>query len=928
MAVLTLNGGSVSISSSWYYRYDPDERDYLYGTPSTGYDAVYFDLSGIPEGAEIQSAVLTASRWGSGRLLMAGMNSGTVELDPADINPEEELRIAFSFQANGGYKTGSATSGTVTASGGFQNITLTITYEMPYTAPTAPTAVTISKATATPGESVTLSWSGAKAGNNVNISGYQVYRASSADGEYAYLAETDADTLNLSVTAPGSAGSYFYKVKALGDVSGYDSGLSDAYAQVSVSVTAPAAPDTLTIIPSAQYPGGEAILSFSGALAGENNPIRGYALWQSIQKDSGYTKAETLTSTATGGAFTVTAPQSGSLYFKVQTLGQYMDGPLSEAAQITADLSGTSDFTLSSDTVDAGEALTLSLISNTDKAHTLTVSIGEYSQTIQSEAGAGSITFAPPLSWLSAMPESETAPMLLSLETAGAGTIEKTALLRCPDDVGPIVSGAYALRIDNDVPSGWGVYVQGKSQAEIHLDQEAEMAYGSPILLYRMAGAGATAESAGLPFTMMTGLLPAGEVTITLSATDARGRTGTQKLTIAVEPYQAPALKNIVTLRCDAQGNEMDEGAYASMEADLIYSSCGGHNSVSVTAAYRIAGTEEWINAGSMAEGMLIFGDGEMNIGQNYDVRYLLGDGLGAEVIYYDVITRAKPELHIKRGGGAWAFGGLADVDGALKIYGNLQMTGGFLMGIENAGQLLYVAPNGRAQPLALGKGMYIDNGVLQLGTPPWEGTPLSNLVAGTLVYLMEEQLTPYIVLAHNHHGDGLTTLIRRDASSVTAQFHPSIPSHTGVHKYDTSALASALETYYQGLPADTQGKIQQVSIPVRRYSAGSFVAIEMSVYMFALSQMEYEGTGDAEGSHILYFDSDSKRIAYGADGVTPQTIWTRTVTGGMADYSKAVYTDGTMRSMGVKSAYPLRPACCVKSDIVLFKDDEDRYIL
>lgn len=103
---------------------------------------------------------------------------------------------------------------------------------------------------------------------------------------------------------------------------------------------------------------------------------------------------------------------------------------------------------------------------------------------------------------------------------------------------------------------------------------------------------------------------------------------------------------------------------------------------------------------------------------------------------------------------------------------------------------------------------------------------------------------------------------------------------------------------------------------------------MEICIYMFALSQMEYTGDGDAEGSHILYFDSDSKRIAYGADGVTPQTIWTRTVTGGMADYSKAVYTDGTMRSMGVKSAYPLRPACCVKSDIVLTQDDEGRYIL
>lgn len=928
MPILTLQGRNVSLSSSWYYRYDPDERDYLYGSPSISYDAITFDLSGIPEGAEIRSAVLSANRWGSGNLLINGKNTTALEIDPAEIDREAGLRITFSYQASGGYKSGSGTSGTMTANAGWNNITLSVTYEMPYTAPTAPTQVTVSRAMANPGESVTLSWMGAKAGNNVSIAGYQVYRANEADGDYILLIETAAEILQVSVYAPESAGSYFYKVKALGDISGYDSGLSDAFAQVSVSVTAPSAPSALSLSMDKQYPGGTATLAFSGAAAGENNPIRGYALWMAERQDGVFEQADSITNTETSGSFTVYAPDSGSRYYKVQTLGQYMDGPLSNAAVITADLSGTSDFSLSSDMVDAGEALTITLLSNTDKAHTLIASIGEYSETIMTDAGAESISFTPPLSWLSVMPNSETAPMLISLQTEGAGTIRKHANLRCPDEVGPIVSGAYAVRIDNDVPASWGVYVQGKSQAEIHLAQAAGMAYGSPILRYQMEGAGVTAESTDLPFVMTTGLLPAGEIPITIEATDARGRKGRQQLVISVEAYQAPALKNIVTLRCDANGHEMDEGNYACMEADLIYSSCGGHNSASVSAAYRRNGSEGWTDAGEMGSGSLIFGSGQLDIGANYDIRYSVEDLLGGTAIYYDVITRAKPELHIKRGGGAWAFGGLADVDGALKIYGNLQMTGGFLMGIENAGKLLYVAPNGRAQPLALGKGMYIDNGVLQLGTPPWEGTPLSEMVAGTLVYLMEDALTPYMVLAHNHHGTGLTTLIRKEASLVTAKFHSTAPSYDGNHRYEGSVLAIAHDTYYQGLPEGTKGKIQPASILVRSSASINHTIVSMDAYMFPLSEMEYTGGGVAEGSHITYFDSDSKRIAYAEDGSGAKYIWTRSVTGGMNNYSRRIGDTGVCGNQPVTIAHNLRPACCVKSDLIATTDSEGRYIL
>ncbi|MBE5786821.1 MAG: hypothetical protein E7324_04690 [Clostridiales bacterium] len=927
MAVLTLTGRSVSLSSSWTYRYN-NQGVVEFSTPTTAYDAITFDLSGIPSGAEIQSAVLTASRWGSGRIrTMYGVDSDRVEISTSRIVPGESITITFAYQANGGYTNyDTSTSGTVSTSAGWNNITLTVAYEMPYTAPTAPTQVIISKAMAMPGESVTLSWSGAKAGNNVSITGYQVYRAVSADGEYILLVETAAEILQVAVYAPESAGSYFYKVKTLGSREGYDSALSSAYTQVSVSVGAPTPPNYLSVSPAAQYPGGEANLTFGGAAAGENNPIRGYALWMADQQDGPFTLIDTIDSEESSGAFEIYAPDSGSRYYKVQTLGQHMDSALSVPAVIMADLSGTSDFTLSSDTVDAGTNLTITLLSNTDKDHDLIASIGEYSETIMTDAGQGTINFTPPMEWLSAMPDSEKWPMLLTLRTAGAGTIRKEASLRCPDNVGPKVTGAYAARISDEVPDSWAVYVQGKSRAEIHLDTAAETAYGSPIVSYRMEGGGAAAESADVPFATVTGLLNAGEIPVTVTATDARGRTGKQTLIIPVEPYQPPRLANILTQRCDEDGQVQDEGAWILAAADTVVSSCGGHNAAETYVSFRPQGGEDWIAGGYLTSGALIFGDGEIDIGRNYEIRYDIHDLLQGSTISYDVITRAKPELHIRRGGGAWAFGGLADVTGALKVYGNLMMTGGLLMGEEHGDKLLYISQNGKAQPLQLGPGLYIAEGMLCLGNAPGTGDSIASLPIGTEIYLMEDTLQPYILIAKDQHGSGNVTLLRKYAAADYSAFHFSTPSGEANNKYDGSSLESNHAAFFSALPAETQAKIAEAQIPVRASASGSTVT-SIAAHMFPLSEMEYTGSGAAEGSFIAYFAGNAQRIAYAESGAARVT-WTRSVTGGMNNYSRQISASGSIGNQTVVNSGYLRPACCVKSDALVAQDADGRYIL
>lgn len=196
----------------------------------------------------------------------------------------------------------------------------------------APSTVTIGSANAAPTASIKLSWSGASAGTSNPITGYKIYRSSSALSGYTALTSNTVDVSTSNtygeyyVAAPSKNGStYYYKVKTIGTVSGYDSEESTAYASLTCTYTAPTAPSTVTI-------GGEASayaaasagtieLSWGGANAGTNNPITGYHIYQNgVYKQSATgTKAYVPINTTEGGSYTYT----------VYTIGTYSNSAAS-----------------------------------------------------------------------------------------------------------------------------------------------------------------------------------------------------------------------------------------------------------------------------------------------------------------------------------------------------------------------------------------------------------------------------------------------------------------------------------------------------------------------------------------------------------------------------------------------------------------------
>lgn len=208
----------------------------------------------------------------------------------------------------------------------------------------APSAVTLSKSSAGPSEAITLSWSGASAGWRNNITGYQIYRATSANGSYSLLktVSTSATSGSTSVDAPSTNGGvYYYKVLTLGTIS--NSGQSSAAPSVTVSYSAPTI-GTLSANKT-HVTGGNVTLSWSGS-AGTNNPITTYHVYQ------GNTKyGET---TGTSMSVPASTTEGGTVTYKVYAIGAYSNSQASNTVTIYT-ITGVSAPTLVSCTPAAPE---------------------------------------------------------------------------------------------------------------------------------------------------------------------------------------------------------------------------------------------------------------------------------------------------------------------------------------------------------------------------------------------------------------------------------------------------------------------------------------------------------------------------------------------------------------------------------------------
>lgn len=228
-------------------------------------------------------------------------------------------------------------------------------------------------------------------------------------------------------------------------------------------------------------------------------------------------------------------------------------------------------------------------------SHWITWSFGGSSGTAVYKTSSTTPSFTPSISTFAPLLTNATsATITYNLDTYSGDTFigrkSYTATLSVPSSVVPSVS--LAVSAVNPFNS---LYLQGKSSVRLTATGSVSSDHGATIRSYsfQVLNSASTAVSSGSSSTSSTSathtsgiLTGSGSHTCKVTITDSRGRTATATRTITVTAYSKPVWGNVSVYRCDANGDNQEDGAYIALTAMVSYSAISG-NSLTLTYQYK-----------------------------------------------------------------------------------------------------------------------------------------------------------------------------------------------------------------------------------------------------------------------------------------------------------------------------------------------------
>ena len=428
---------------------------------------------------------------------------------------------------------------------------------------------------------------------------------------------------------------------------------------MSIVSQAPSAPTTVRF--SANYSDGALVyLLWSGAVG---NPSITHYLIQQCESSDGVTWGDwhwnassigdTMKVSGSASAYAI-MPNAVESYYKkcrIQACYTISGGTTygSEWVEVERPLrrlsnTALSDWAIDKSTADAGESVTVD-ITQTYQADYVTPGLG-YTHKVLATFGDRTIsaelveyetttTLTLPLELLEEMPEDTSAEGTITVETyregSPVGSTSQAFTLTCPESVVPTLtaSASRLLTVGGVMyPDVTGGYVQGKSAVLAEIT-EADGAYGSYIVSYRINVAGRHSDgyNSDTPSLSSVLLADAGDVPVTYTVTDSRGRTASETVTIFVEPYSPPQA-TFKVWRVDSSGNADAHGTTGKYEYDYTYTDLGGLNTctASLTAAGQTVNNVP--KSGDVLPNNLI----EFSDSTTYSVVLTLTDAYGSEL--------------------------------------------------------------------------------------------------------------------------------------------------------------------------------------------------------------------------------------------------------------------------------------------------------
>ena len=257
---------------------------------------------------------------------------------------------------------------------------------------------------------------------------------------------------------------------------------------------------------------------------------------------------------------------------------------------------------VSSSAVNMGSAVTIyTNRQSSSTTHTLTYSFGNASGTISTNVGA-SVSWTPPLSLASQVPSATSGICTITCYSYNGGTLTGTRTctltLNVPASVVPAISSVVMQDTNTTVVEKIGEYV--KSLSKLSVEITAAGSYGSTISSYRSSLDGVTYTTAS--FTASKVFSAAGEMTLSITVTDSRGRTAASSFTLNVLDYNSPSITLFSAERCNNDGTAAQvDGTKVRYSFSGSVASLNNKNALACAVYYKLTSASAWTLAENLS---------------------------------------------------------------------------------------------------------------------------------------------------------------------------------------------------------------------------------------------------------------------------------------------------------------------------------------
>ena len=215
----------------------------------------------------------------------------------------------------------------------------------------------------------------------------------------------------------------------------------------------------------------------------------------------------------------------------------------------------------------------------------------------------------------------------------------------------------------------FGGYVRTRSKLSIGIT--ATGAQGSSISAYRTSIDSVTYSGSSF---ITNALNTAGNLTMTVTVTDSRGRTASTTRTVTVLDYSPPSLSQFSAERCnDDDSAPQTDGTKVRISAKASGSSVGGKNTLACTVYYKLSSAESWVSAVSLAPSNYAISETNRLLSPTFDALSSYDIKIRVQDVFYYIeqmvsIGTKQVMMDFYKDGSGIAFGKVAENAGKVEF--------------------------------------------------------------------------------------------------------------------------------------------------------------------------------------------------------------------------------------------------------------------